>query len=658
MADNIALENALAYAAKGLYVFPLQAGGKKPLKDWSWPTQCSCDPTEITAWAEEYPGCNWGVACGPSGLLVLDCDTKLPDGRRTTAGEDWLLKQWSHHGEGPCWAVRTPSGGLHLYTTGKARNKVRLKDLPEDVLIDVRADGGYVVIPGSSTPDGGGEWTVCCDADPVPTPDWVMELIGPSSDSERLADAAIPLVELDLPQNIDEAERVALTFPGVGQGSRDDTAYKNALALRDYSVSASECYRMLATHWDPQNMPPLGEDLLNVVQHAYDYANDRPGNRVEHCVDPAEALALLPELPPPDSLLDPSEWETGDEACDSEDIPDTWIIPNVLQWDPGMVVLLTGTPGVGKSLLINQLLWCNAVRQQWIGADFEHYVDQVLYVSAEDSRKEVRKRLKAYKRNHGNIGTGDRYHVWHRQGKDNTLAQELTPGVVVSGVFREQLREKLLSMHSGPKICILDTGRKFFAGNENVAACIYQLIGQHYEALGLETNTMFIIPHHPNKAGDPYAGSSAYPAAVRAHLHLAWYGEDPETTVRELTVLKANGGPVGHSLLCQWRDGCFHAVAAGSIEDNQDRAVYDHILREASQNDRRLGMHASSSHPLKSEKITAEGHRMSAADVVRAAKRLIEDGLIENVTGTKHRNGLEVINPWEPTTTGEQEHER
>jgi hypothetical protein len=69
------LGTALNYAAMGRHVHPLRPGEKRPiLKDW--PTRASTEPAIIQAWWQEWPKANIGLACGPSGLLVVDLDVK------------------------------------------------------------------------------------------------------------------------------------------------------------------------------------------------------------------------------------------------------------------------------------------------------------------------------------------------------------------------------------------------------------------------------------------------------------------------------------------------------------------------------------------------------------------------------------------------------
>jgi hypothetical protein len=67
----------------GWKVFPVKAGSKEPI-EFGWAKEATDDPSQIEAWSIQYPDCNWGLACGPSGLAVIDIDPPV--------GEDSLFQ--------------------------------------------------------------------------------------------------------------------------------------------------------------------------------------------------------------------------------------------------------------------------------------------------------------------------------------------------------------------------------------------------------------------------------------------------------------------------------------------------------------------------------------------------------------------------------------
>ena len=68
------LKAALAYAKRGVPVFPCEPGAKKPLTcNGHW--DATTDPRAIERWWKRWPTANVGVPTGKkSGLVVLDVD--------------------------------------------------------------------------------------------------------------------------------------------------------------------------------------------------------------------------------------------------------------------------------------------------------------------------------------------------------------------------------------------------------------------------------------------------------------------------------------------------------------------------------------------------------------------------------------------------------
>ncbi|MEU3838441.1 bifunctional DNA primase/polymerase [Streptomyces sp. NPDC028635] len=161
------------------------------------------DPDRIEHWWAAPPGAGVGVACGPADLVVIDIDAHpapVPDRGRLlpgvvipaqvqlaglASGFDTLALLAAYRGETTpaedenTLRVRTPSGGLHVWyrnptpttryrcSTGSARHTALAWQ------VDVRADGGYIVAPGTRTPKGvyRAEGTA---RRPAPLPEWLQ----------------------------------------------------------------------------------------------------------------------------------------------------------------------------------------------------------------------------------------------------------------------------------------------------------------------------------------------------------------------------------------------------------------------------------------------------------------------------------------------------
>jgi hypothetical protein len=176
------LRSALSLAERGWHVFPCVPGAKRPALRGSWQDHASIEPARILAWWSRA-GYNIGIACGLSGLVVIDLDVphdmelSCAEGRSTVSGTDVLVALCDQHGQPyplPTYAVGTPSGGCHLYyaaPTEPVRNSAgRLG--PH---VDVRAGGGYVIGDGSRI--GGRSYIARDERTPVPLPPWIADLL-------------------------------------------------------------------------------------------------------------------------------------------------------------------------------------------------------------------------------------------------------------------------------------------------------------------------------------------------------------------------------------------------------------------------------------------------------------------------------------------------
>jgi hypothetical protein len=178
------LDTALSLAGRGWRVIPLRPGDKRPaIRDWE--ARATTDPARIhRAWAAaEF---NIGIACGPSGLVVIDLDLPKhgdpPPPRWAQPGiRDGLdvlaALADSHRAPVPVetYTVRTASGGEHLYFGAPDRPVLRNTTARLGWLVDTRAAGGYVVAAGSRIQDR--RYGEILDLPPARLPAWISRLL-------------------------------------------------------------------------------------------------------------------------------------------------------------------------------------------------------------------------------------------------------------------------------------------------------------------------------------------------------------------------------------------------------------------------------------------------------------------------------------------------
>jgi hypothetical protein len=242
-ADRTLARSALDAVLRGWHVFPCAVGGKRPALRGNWQELATTSPDQVRDWWARAPY-NIGIACGPSGLVVIDLDQPRdgagdddPDDDGALfplSGADRLSRLAREHGErypGATYVVDTPSGGCHLYfaaADGRARNSAGVLG----PYIDVRAGGGYVVGAGSRiggqayTARGGGR-------EPAPLPSWLGRLAAQAPVVLPVPAPRLPVADLAQGRAYAmaalraETSRVAAAVPG----TRNDTLNRAAFSL-------------------------------------------------------------------------------------------------------------------------------------------------------------------------------------------------------------------------------------------------------------------------------------------------------------------------------------------------------------------------------------------------------------------------------------------
>ena len=142
-------EAASLYAAAGIPVFPCVPGQKRPLTVHGF-RDATTDAAQVDAWWGRHPDANVGIATG-SVIEVLDVDVHATGSGYPilrTLQQQGLISGWGQ-------AVRSPSGGLHLYyptAPGQARGSWSRGRAH----VDFRGTGGYIIAPPSTITTGDG----------------------------------------------------------------------------------------------------------------------------------------------------------------------------------------------------------------------------------------------------------------------------------------------------------------------------------------------------------------------------------------------------------------------------------------------------------------------------------------------------------------------
>jgi hypothetical protein len=169
---------AQGYAAQGLAVFPCllhDAGDKKAKSPYTTNgfKDASCDAGQIERWWAVYPDATLGMPTGKTtGLVVMDIDPRH--------GGDYALEGLvDQYGPLPdTLTAITGGGGTHYYFRYPG-HPIRSSTGKVAPGIDIKGDGGYVILPPSGHASGNAYyWDGDFDRDAVAElPMWLLELI-------------------------------------------------------------------------------------------------------------------------------------------------------------------------------------------------------------------------------------------------------------------------------------------------------------------------------------------------------------------------------------------------------------------------------------------------------------------------------------------------
>lgn len=220
---------ALTYAEAGLPVFPLRTRGKEPTTTHGH-LDATRDPSKIAEFWQRHPTANIGLAV-PRGLVVVDVDNR-----------DALLQLKAEDRHLPATARCATGRGLHFYyrTTAEIHNAVGL--LPG---VDLRGQGGYVVVPPSIHPSGARyRWEVPLSPTSLAdAPAWLIEAAAPK-----------PGPRPRPPEDWRE-----LAVEGVGKGARNNSVASFAGHLLRREVDPFVVLHLLLAWNATSCRPPLPE---------------------------------------------------------------------------------------------------------------------------------------------------------------------------------------------------------------------------------------------------------------------------------------------------------------------------------------------------------------------------------------------------------------
>lgn len=503
---NPRLAAALAYAARGWYVFPCLPRLKVPVRDSAGHLDATLDPARIRAWWRINPNYNVAIATGPSGLFVVDVDPQgKADWTETLAGDAALARTVALSP-----IVSTPRGGVHVYMAGKGPTSAS-KLAPG---IDTRGEGGYVLAPPSYVDDGKSKGRYEGEPEagnPAPIYAPLLARLGAPvivdvprvPESERKWDEPATLARATA-----WLEGLVMTGNTAVEGAGGDAyTFEVCCKLLEMAVRPETAHAMLLDLWNPHCSPPWdSDDLMEKIRNAWRYGQETKGGKAERTIEETFAHFLTDETPIVDAPKadEPQEArykvKTYGEAMLNRK-PLEWIIPELLPRKG--IGILFGQPETLKTFLLLDLALAIATGYgpNWWEGEVEPR--QTLFLAGESPDALLTKRVPAW------LAANMMPHLYERV-RDNLLVVEGVPPLEMHDYYRgilDELRGRMFK----PVLVVVDTLTRAMAGKDENSAKDATWTTLKLEWLSRELNAFVMAIHHSGKDSERGArGSSVW----------------------------------------------------------------------------------------------------------------------------------------------------
>jgi hypothetical protein len=444
------LEIGRRLLALGFSVIPV-GDDKVPTIPWLAFQQAHATDDNLVAWFGNGHSRNVGIVTGRiSNLVVVDTDN--------ADAETWAQANL------PTTPMMCKTAkGMHRYYRHpgvEVRNGARIRTTVGTLALDVRGDGGYVVAPGSTHPTGvtyaaPTKWPASLADVPVFSPTWLAAPEKPSS-----ATVAVSAGEQ------------------IPDGQRNATLTSLAGAMQRRGMSQPSIVAALTVENETRCNPPLpSSELETIAKSVGRYEPSAPMT--------LPAFSLLNDV---DLLLRPAPAAVVDER----------LFANSL-------VALYGPPGVGKTFVAQDLAYCLASGEPWLGAAVQRK-GPVVYVAAEGAGG-LTLRVRAWKAHHG-VSFDQPVGVW------------TVPSAVNLMEFAETQRLLDEIRPLAPRAIVFDTLARCLAGGDENSAKDMGLMVRHCDLLRTELEAIVLLVHHSQKNGPSERGSGALRGACDTMLEL------------------------------------------------------------------------------------------------------------------------------------------
>ena len=510
------LESALRYLELGWNVIPVNRKKRPRLSSWEQYQSRKVTESEVRSWWTKWPNANIAVITGNvSGIVVVDVDSS--EGLHNI--EPYL--------NGSTLTCQTGGGGKHLYFSHPGNGKV----LPNAVGllpgVDLRADGGYVVVPPSVHQSRKYYRWTDPNIKPSSIPKGLLKIIEEKGTKSKLTEA-------DWESDIIK-------------GKRDEELTRRAGRLLQIDVPPEEALVMLKAVNKEHCKPPLTEEQVEKIVKSI-------AGREQAKRDRSKA-GSNGEVAEPFRILD--FRDTLNEFGHGEL---TWTIK---EWLPQSTCgIVVAPPGNFKTWLLLDLAVSIATGKPFLGEYPVEDTGPVLIIQQEDPFPLLFNRVGAVM-NLGEpkqirqdstftVAASEPNIYWHPDRMLNFKDKETMDGLL-------QVARKLK-----PKLIILDPLYSAADSKDYMAEAAQAML--HFKRMRDELGCSFIVAHHTTKKGKGEEGREGMwgSAFLNAWLETGWQirPTQTESAIRIKRHFKNTSVPILLNLEFDITDWSFHIKAS------------------------------------------------------------------------------------------------
>jgi len=465
-------------------VFPVRRGTKIPLvgRDDKFgsgqPYGMTNDPEMLLRYFDKWPDCGLGLPTGKiNKVFVVETDTKKGHPDLAQNGEETLEYLVATQGPLPDGLLRSrsPSGSIHRFFVdngdGDIRTSVGKDRNGLGIGLDVRGDGGMVILPPSIHPKGGDYvWENWESGEPVQPPLWLLAMVtrpdrggkpaaGEEAIDQAKVDYALGILDPDLPR--DQWVAVGCSLYRMLGGEVGMAAWQrwsargrkydagnfhrqwNSIVRGNYNFNATTLWFLASQvqpHWQESYMDSLLTDPDPAI-------NDRPAveePKVKSNGHDQDQTSPPPPPPPKGSLI-----QTANQFITNFKPPD-YLIDGILQ--RAFIYALTGPTGRGKTAVAMRLAAHVGTGRPILKAGVER--GKVLYLAGENPDDICMRMIKL--KHEMDLTDADMDNICFIPGTDLRLSVP---------VLRKRLIDEAKA-HGPFAMVVVDTSAAFFEGEE------------------------------------------------------------------------------------------------------------------------------------------------------------------------------------------------